>query len=231
MKYQVWHNLVLIIEDTNREIDVTQVSKIFNSYLFKTKEISYIESKLLCRIARKGNAILANALGTLDVQKMLYLLNEKYQLVEADEDLINKYQDLKFPKRNPVTGECHAGAFRHTFSIDEGVKPLVAALNKVKHVRTFSSCDGHGKHCLYVSYKVSKKGKEPHVLKIIETAFIKAYEKLALPQYIFRVHYTVGYTDFMFDKMHLYFSIQVEYDKKNTATLFNYIKTVSEFIK
>lgn len=226
MRYQVWFNTVLIIEDFDWVIDIKQVSKEFNEALLKAGEISYIESKFLRRIGRIRSVVFANVLSSLDIIKMLEIL-KKYGLEPATEDLIGRHPYLKLPKRSLVSGECHSGAFRHTFSIDEGVKPLVAAINKIKGVRTFASCDGHGQRCLYVSFRVRKH--VPQVLKLLDEAFNEVYPKYNFTVGPFKVSYNVGYTDFIF-RAGLYYFIKVDYYKIDKERLFSYIADVGEAI-
>lgn len=231
MKYHVWFNLVLIIEDKNREINIKIINRLFNEYLFNKKEVSFFESKILRRIARKSDVVFASALSSLDMPKMVEIIEQHYKLELSDEDLIKKYPYFRLPKRNMVSGECHGGAFRHTFSLDEGVKSLVDAINKIKYVRTFASCDGHGQRCLYVSFRTYKRGIEPKVLKLLDEAFNEVYPKYNFPIGPFKVNYCVGYTDFMFNKMNLYFYIKVDYYQIDKELFFKYIKDVSESIE
>jgi hypothetical protein len=231
MKYQVWFNLILFIEDKEHMIDVKTMSREFNEFLFKVGDISFVESKLLKRIDRKGDVVFADAISSLDVPKMIAMIKPKYFLEQSDEDLMAKYPDIKVPKRNSVSGECHAGPFRHTFSIDRGVKPLVDAVNRIKHVRTFASCDGHGQRCLYVSFRVYKRGIEPKILKLLDEAFTEVYPKYNFPVGPFKVAYNVSYTDYMFNRMKLYFYIKVDYCEIDREILFKYITDVSGAIE
>jgi hypothetical protein len=201
--------------------------------LLESKEISYLESKLLNRITRKGDVVFANALGSLDISIIFSILNKHYKLELSNEDLIIKYPYFHLPKRNLVTGECQGGAFRHTFSIDEGVKPLVDAINSIKHVRTFSSCDGHGEKCLYISWRVFKYKFEPIVLQIIDEAFNKIYPKYNFPLGgPFKVQYCCGYMNLskFNNKIGLYFILKVIYGKIDKPIFLKFIKEVSEAI-
>jgi hypothetical protein len=212
IKYQVWFNIVLVIEDKDHKINVKQIKREFNSYLFKSKEISFIESKLLNRVSRKGDVVFANALGSLDVPKMVSIIKRYHTIELSGEDLIKKYPHFRLPKRNLVTGECQGGAFRHTFDVDAGVKPIVDAINTIKYVRTFSSCDGHGERCLYVSWRVRKHSAEPIALKIIDEAFNEVYPKYNFPLGgPFKVQYCCGYMDLskLYKKIGLYFIISI----------------------
>jgi hypothetical protein len=232
MKYQIWNSTVLIIEDERRVVDVVKINRRFNKFLLETKEISMIQSIILKRIKRTQAVVYANVLSSLDIVKMIKILSEYYKLEQSDENFVEKYPYIHVPKKNLVTGECGGGAFRHTTSIDPGVKPLVDAINSIRHVRTFSSCCGHGKKFLYVSFKIYKAGFEPRVLKVIDEAFNEVYSKLRLPMGFFKVSYNVGYsTGFNRSKMTLYFYVRVDYNDVDYKRLLEFVVKTSERIK